>query len=60
MSAEIVVGDYYAPMGYESQKFSYREKASCGYALNGQVLGVEVIDESKGRSSIATLSGGPA
>ena len=57
--AEIVVGDYYAPMGYESQKFSYREKASCGYALNGKVLGVEVIDESKGRSSIATLSGGP-
>lgn len=58
--AEIVVGDYYAPMGYESQKFSYREKASCGYTLNGQVLGVEVIDESnKGRSSIATLSGGP-
>ena len=57
--AEIVVGDYYAPMGYESQKFSYREKASCGYALNGKVLGVEVIDENKGRSSIATLSGGP-
>lgn len=65
--AEIVVGDYYAPMGYESQKFSYREKASCGYALNGKVLGVEVIAEGdaavygqgKGRSSIATLSGGP-
>ena len=54
-------------MGYESQKFSYREKASCGYALNGKVLGVEVIAEGdaavygqgKGRSSIATLSGGP-
>ena len=37
--AELVVGDYYAPMTYEYEKFSYREKASCGYTLNGKVLG---------------------
>lgn len=66
--AELVVGDYYAPMCYENEKFNYREKAACGYELNGKVLGVEVIDEAatatqgsgKGRSSIATLTGGPS
>ena len=65
--AELVVGDYYAPMTYENEKFSYREKASCGYTLNGKVLGIEVIEENAtstigngtGRSSIAILTGGP-
>lgn len=65
--AELVVGDYYAPMTYEYEKFSYREKASCGYTLNGKVLGIEVIEENAtstigngtGRSSIAILTGGP-
>lgn len=59
--AELVIGDYYADRGYENDSYSYREKASCSYENNGHVLGIEVLEETpKRRSSIATLTGGPA
>ena len=59
--AELVIGDYYADRGYENDIYSYREKASCSYENNGRVLGIEVLEETlTGRSSIATLTGGPA
>ncbi|MCI5756786.1 MAG: fimbrillin family protein [Bacteroidales bacterium] len=59
--AELVIGDYYADRGYENDSYSYREKASCRYENNGRVLGIEVLEETpKRRSSIATLTGGPA
>lgn len=57
--AEIVVGDYYADESYESENYSYREKASCSYENNGKVLGIEVIDEVNKRSSIASMTGNP-
>lgn len=57
--AEIVVGDYYADMAYESESFCYRQKASCSYENNSRVLGIEVLNDESGRSGIATLSGGP-
>ena len=57
--AEIVVGDYYADESYESENYSYREKASCSYENNGKVLGIEVIDEGNNRSSIASMTGNP-
>ena len=58
--AEIVVGDYYADQGYEDQNYCYRQKASCSYENNGKVLGIEVLEEDRRRSSIAPFSGGPA
>ena len=57
--AEIVVGDYYADDSYESENYSYRQKASCSYENNGKVLGIEVIDEVNKRSSIASMTGNP-
>ena len=57
--AEIVVGDYYADESYESENYSYRQKASCSYENNGKVLGIEVIDEGNKRSSIASMTGNP-
>ena len=57
--AEIVVGDYYADESYESENYSYRQKASCSYENNGKVLGIEVIDEANKRSSIARMTGNP-
>ena len=57
--AEIVVGDYYADDSYESENYSYRQKASCSYENNGKVLGIEVIDEGNKRSSIASMTGNP-
>ena len=58
--AEIVVGDYYADESYESESYSYRQKASCSYENNGKVLGIEVIDEKTDkRSKIARMTGNP-
>ena len=57
--AEIVVGDYYADESYESENYSYKQKASCSYENNGKVLGIEVIDESANRSKIARMTGNP-
>lgn len=57
--AEIVVGNYYADESYESENFSYKQKASCSYENNGKVLGIEVIDEVNKRSSIASMTGNP-
>ena len=57
--AEIVVGDYYADDSYESENYSYRQKASCSYENNGKVLGIEVIDEVNKRSKIARMTGNP-
>ena len=57
--AEIVVGDYYADECYEGEAYTYRDKASCSYANNGRVLGIEVIKESPSRSSIAQMTGNP-
>ena len=57
--AEIVVGDYYADESYESEIYSYRQKASCSYENNGKVLGIEVIDEVNKRSKIARMTGNP-
>ena len=57
--AEIVVGDYYADESYESEIYSYMQKASCSYENNGKVLGIEVIDEKNKRSKIASMTGNP-
>lgn len=60
--AEIVVGDYYADESYESENYSYKQKASCSYENNGKVLGIEVIDEvdkEDKRSKIARMTGNP-
>ena len=57
--AEIVVGDYYADESYESEIYSYKQKASCSYENNGKVLGIEVIDETNKRSKIASMTGNP-
>lgn len=58
--AEIVVGDYYADQSYESERYNYREKASCNFANNGKVLGVAIHNETEKRSGIAGMTGNPS
>ena len=57
--AEVVVGDYYADESNENENYTYKQKASCSYENNGKVLGIEVIDETAGRSKIASMTGNP-
>lgn len=61
--AEVVVGDYYAEESYASDtwnRFNYREMASCSYENNGKVIGIQVINDAKGRTTVYGMTGNPS
>lgn len=58
--AEVIVGDYYAEKSkVNSNNYGYLKKHSCTADKNGTVIGVAVIDDSKGfayTTAISTIS----
>lgn len=55
---EIVVGDYYAYKSKVNSSYGYRQKSSCSYENNGQVLGIASIDETAKHAVVHPFTGG--